>query len=63
MCSSDLAETEAEPETQNPFTPDGTGTVVDNATDADGKGMERMKKIQNCYLRQWMFFQIWMNCR
>ena len=30
-------ETEAEPETQNPFTPDGTGTVVDNATDADGK--------------------------
>lgn len=18
---------------------------------------------QNCYLRQWMFFQIWMNCR
>ena len=31
------AETEAEPETQNPFTPDGTGTVVDNATDEDGK--------------------------
>ena len=30
-------ETEAEPETQNPFTPDGTGTVVDNATDEDGK--------------------------
>ena len=30
-------ETEAEPETQNPFTPDGTGTVVDNATDKDGK--------------------------
>lgn len=28
---------EAEPETQNPFTPDGTGTVVDNATDEDGK--------------------------
>jgi len=25
--------------------------------------MERMKKTQNCYLRQWMFFQIWMNCR
>lgn len=24
-------------ETQNPFTPDGTGTVVDNATDEDGK--------------------------
>lgn len=23
----------------------------------------RMKKNQNCYLRQWMFFQIWMNCR
>ena len=32
-------ETEAEPETQNPFTPDGTGTVVDNATDEDGKEM------------------------
>ena len=31
------AETEAEPETQNPFTPDGTGTVVDNATDEYGK--------------------------
>ena len=33
------AETEApqEAETQNPFTPDGTGTVVDNATDEDGK--------------------------
>ena len=31
------AETEAEPETQNPFTTDGTGTVVDNATDEDGK--------------------------
>lgn len=31
------AETEAEPETQNPFTPDGTGTVVDNGTDEDGK--------------------------
>lgn len=31
------AETEAEPETQNPFTPDGTGTVMDNATDEDGK--------------------------
>lgn len=31
------AKTEAEPETQNPFTPDGTGTVVDNATDEDGK--------------------------
>ena len=30
-------ETEAEPETQNPFTPDGTGTVVDNVTDEDGK--------------------------
>ena len=30
-------ETEAEPETQNPFTTDGTGTVVDNATDEDGK--------------------------
>ena len=30
-------ETEAEPETQNPFTPDGTGTVVDKATDEDGK--------------------------
>ena len=30
-------ETEAELETQNPFTPDGTGTVVDNATDEDGK--------------------------
>ena len=27
----------AEPETQNPFTPDGTGTVVDNATDEDVK--------------------------
>lgn len=33
----DPVETEAEPETQNPFTPDGTGTVVDNATDEDGK--------------------------
>ena len=31
------AKTEAEPETQNPFTTDGTGTVVDNATDEDGK--------------------------
>lgn len=31
------AETEAQPETQNPFSPDGTGTVVDNATDEDGK--------------------------
>ena len=31
------AETEVQPETQNPFTPDGTGTVVDNATDQDGK--------------------------
>lgn len=31
------AETEAKPETQNPFTTDGTGTVVDNATDEDGK--------------------------
>lgn len=33
------AETEApqESETQNPFTPNGTGTVVDNATDEDGK--------------------------
>lgn len=30
-------ETEAEPETQNPFTPDGMGTVVDNATDEDSK--------------------------
>ena len=30
-------ETEAEPETQNPFTQDGTGTVVNNATDEDGK--------------------------
>lgn len=30
-------ETEAEPETQNPFTPDGPGTVVDNVTDEDGK--------------------------
>ena len=28
---------EPQPETQNPFTPDGTGTVVDNATDQDGK--------------------------
>ena len=37
MCIRDRAETEAEPETQNPFTPDGTGTVVDNATDEDGK--------------------------
>ena len=26
-----------DPKTQNPFTPDGTGTVVDNATDEDGK--------------------------
>ncbi len=31
------AETEAEPETENPFTKDGTGTVVDNATDEDSK--------------------------
>ncbi len=31
------AETEAQPETQNPFSPDGTGTVVDTATDEDGK--------------------------
>ena len=31
------AETEAQPETQNPFSTDGTGTVVDNATDEDGK--------------------------
>ena len=31
------AETEAQPETQNPFSADGTGTVVDNATDEDGK--------------------------
>ena len=27
----------AEETTTNPFTPDGTGTVVDNATDEDGK--------------------------
>ena len=31
------APVETEPETENPFTPDGTGTVVDNATDEDGK--------------------------
>ena len=31
------AETESQPETQNPFSTDGTGTVVDNATDEDGK--------------------------
>ena len=33
------AETEApeEPAEPNPFTPDGTGTVVDKATDKDGK--------------------------
>ena len=31
------AEPEAQPETQNPFSTDGTGTVVDNATDEDGK--------------------------
>jgi len=31
------AETEIQPETQNPFSTDGTGTVVDNATDEDGK--------------------------
>lgn len=31
------AETELQPETQNPFSTDGTGTVVDNATDEDGK--------------------------
>ena len=31
------AQTEAQPETQNPFSTDGTGTVVDNATDEDGK--------------------------
>ena len=30
-------ETEVQPETQNPFSTDGTGTVVDNATDEDGK--------------------------
>lgn len=30
--------TEPEPvETENPFTPSGTGTVINNATDADGK--------------------------
>ena len=27
----------AEETTTKPFTPDGTGTVVDNATDEDGK--------------------------
>ena len=35
-----VAETEppaAEETTTKPFTPDGTGTVVDNATDEDGK--------------------------
>ena len=35
-----VAETEppaAEETTAKPFTPDGTGTVVDNATDEDGK--------------------------
>ena len=31
------AQTEAQPETQNPFSTDGTGTVVDNATDEEGK--------------------------
>lgn len=31
------AEPEAQPETQNPFSTDGTGTVVDNATDEEGK--------------------------
>lgn len=31
------AETEAQPETQNPFSTDGTGTVLDNATSEDGK--------------------------
>ena len=31
------AEPEAQPETQNPFSTDGTGTVVDNATDKEGK--------------------------
>ena len=31
------AETEAQPETQNPFSTDGTGTVVDKATDEEGK--------------------------
>ena len=31
------AETESQLETQNPFSTDGTGTVVDNATDEDGK--------------------------
>lgn len=35
-----VTETQAEPTAEpepNPFTPDGTGTVVDNATDSDGK--------------------------
>ena len=27
----------SEPATPKPFTPEGTGTVVDNATDEDGK--------------------------
>ena len=31
------AETETQPETQNPFSTNGTGTVVDNATDEEGK--------------------------
>lgn len=31
------AETQAEETTVKPFTPEGTGTVVDNATDEDGK--------------------------
>ena len=50
-------ETEAEPETQNPFTPDGTGTVVDNATDEDGKEFYhpvrlRDRRSEHDYLRQ-----------
>ncbi len=40
-----VAETEppaAEETTTKPFTPDGTGTVVDNATDGDGKEFLRL---------------------
>ena len=49
--ASSPAETEAEPETQNPFTPDGTGTVVDNATDEDRSEERRVGKECNLSCR------------
>ena len=30
--------------TAKPFTPDGTGTVVDNATDEDGRSFSRLPR-------------------